>query len=111
MQNDDDLLQLRLAYKEKLPEKLKAIEVQWKELQSIWSKEKLNDLYKLVHKFHGSAGSYGYVDMAKILNVLEMQLHELNLNSVAKPTQEQENNIEKTVIEMKTIILNMLQSK
>ena len=91
MQNDDDLLQLKLLYKNKIPEKIKSLEDQWKLICAACSNEKIIEFFQLVHKFHGSAGSYGYHKLAKNLDVLETQLRELK--TVEELSEEQKNNI------------------
>jgi HPt (histidine-containing phosphotransfer) domain-containing protein len=108
MQKNDELVKkLRLAYKGRLPEKIKAVESQWEALRTVWNNEKLKAFHKLIHKFYGTSGSYGYPEVSELLEMLDAQLRELYFE---KPSTEQENNIEKNIQEIRHMVAKIIRS-
>src|SRR5262245_52191822 len=74
--NDNSIKILQEKYKKKLTEKIEAIEAEWYSLRNGWNKEKMQVFLKLVHNFHGSAGSYDFSEISQALDELEVYLRE-----------------------------------
>lgn len=108
--NEDDISQtLRLMYKEKLPNKIKCIEKEWQNLQTTDEIiSHFESFYKAVHKFNGSAGSYGYSEISQVVGKLEVYLKTLNASTPMSVEQKAE--IEKMLKEIKEVVETALTS-
>lgn len=68
---DDKLARLKLAYAEKLPQKVEDIADSWARLLKEWKPDEAEELYRSVHSLCGSSGSYGAAGVNKHARSLE----------------------------------------
>jgi len=81
MNNDDiqqQLKQLAKNYRAQLPERMEAIETCWRQIceHNHWKNEG-KEIYRHVHSLAGSGASFGYFDMSKRAQAVELQLQAL----------------------------------
>lgn len=65
------------AFTKNLPNKIRRLETQWKNLEMQWDPQQFQDFYREVHSLCGSAGTYGYTELGKSARSLEEYLKPL----------------------------------
>src|SRR4051812_30021090 len=87
-----ELEKLNQAYRERLPEKISALEEEWaKVLQSAGQNEPLKDFHLKVHSLSGSGATYGLPVLSTAARKLELALKDLIQNEAADFEQNKSN--------------------
>ena len=74
---------LRASYRERLPEKLRELETRLRDARGGGSPERREQARLLAHTLKGTAGSYGFVDVASELESIESVLDEIPADQAA----------------------------
>ncbi len=90
---EQELEKLRAGFADRLPMRLQGMEDEWRALQDQgWRREGARALHRSVHGLVGTAGSLGFLSVAKTARRLERRLVAL-LEGAEDPTAEQQNEI------------------
>lgn len=84
------LQELTKSYTKNLPSKLVELEHHWQALQQKWNNENYVNFYQKVHNLHGSAGVYGFAQVSKAAQKLEVHLK----NCTYQPAEELYNQLQ-----------------
>jgi len=83
----------RAEYRRTLPAKVASFETLWRDArQAHGSPDPLVDLERLAHNLHGTAGTYGFHDLSRAGQALELAVRAL-MDAGALPTGEQERQV------------------
>jgi len=81
------LQELRVLYAESLPEKMAAIDDQWKSLEEEWDWKVVAVLHQMVHSLAGSGGSFGYAELGMRAREIEIEIKSV-INTKSIPAVE-----------------------
>jgi len=82
-----------------LPDKLRAINAGWEQLQRSWDVEALTDLHRLVHSLHGTGATLGFEMLSAAARGLEHAL--AALDRAVPPNEQQRDTIERLIVVLK----------
>lgn len=93
------LQELREAYANQLPAKLRDIEAHWQSLCNHWEPETAETLHRLVHSLAGSGGSFGFDQLGILAREIEIELKGL-LKGQQAPDQLQQQGLTKKLTDL-----------
>lgn len=73
----EKLQELFIAFSNHLPNKILSLQTHWQELCEKFDPKSFKDFHHEVHTLTGSSGTYGYVNLSKMLRELEVFLKDL----------------------------------
>lgn len=105
----DKLEELFISYKEKLPQKIQAIELRWLALTKNWDSKQFEVFHRDVHSLCGSAGTYGYLELSKQARQMEIFLKSIEDTKIPSPDQKE--TVEHFISQLQLTLLTSLGKK
>lgn len=96
------LQSLFMLYRKNLPDRIHSIELQWQALLKQWDLTGFRDFHRNVHSLCGSSGTYGYFELSKTAQEMEVLLKNILVNE--QLTDENRENITAYFNQLKSVL-------